>query len=330
VQAVWEFDGGFRFTRLGTGYVVFTTIVGFAAVNTGNNSLYIGLAMMLAGLIVSGIVSSGALRGIAVELSIEGEVWAGRAAPVRLVLANRSRYALRDLVVTAPGIERQLHLAVAAPRSEASVEVRFVFPRRGRVSIAHVDVYTRFPFGLFLLKRRRRLAGETIIYPRILEGVEAEKAWGEIGTEAPPREMRVGSGTEVFAYRDYSRGDSLRNVHWRKSASLGRWVIKQTAVESAVSVMIVVDPYLPPGTDPEAFERMISAAATWIRQVVSENAEVTLQIGRSSRTARNRNEARPLFDSLALVEPAPHSPPVVARRGAVVFTLRRADAAKSA
>ena len=52
-----EFDGVVRLTQLAVGYLVFTLVVGFSAINTGNNSLYIALAFMLAGLIIYGVAS---------------------------------------------------------------------------------------------------------------------------------------------------------------------------------------------------------------------------------------------------------------------------------
>ncbi|MBW2401796.1 MAG: DUF58 domain-containing protein, partial [Deltaproteobacteria bacterium] len=41
--------------------------VGFAALNTGNNLLYLVLSLMLAFLVLSGVMSESALRGIRVR-----------------------------------------------------------------------------------------------------------------------------------------------------------------------------------------------------------------------------------------------------------------------
>jgi hypothetical protein len=46
-----------RFTKEGLSFVLFSLAVGVAAVNTGNNLLYLILAMMLSLIIVSGILS---------------------------------------------------------------------------------------------------------------------------------------------------------------------------------------------------------------------------------------------------------------------------------
>ena len=51
----WTFDGVVRLTRIGSTYVIFTIVIGFAALNTGNNALYMVLALMFSVLILSGV-----------------------------------------------------------------------------------------------------------------------------------------------------------------------------------------------------------------------------------------------------------------------------------
>src|SRR5438445_13123424 len=85
----FEFDGVVRLTKIGVSFVVFTVVVGFAAINTGNNALYIGLSFMLGCLLLSGVASKGGLKHLHVEFENIGEAWAGRAAEGILRVANR-------------------------------------------------------------------------------------------------------------------------------------------------------------------------------------------------------------------------------------------------
>src|SRR3954447_10473152 len=87
----WQFDGVVRLTRIGISFVIFTVVIGFAAINTGNNSLYIGLSFMLGCLLLSGIASKGGLKHLVVELDGVEEAWAMRPAHGRLRIINRSR-----------------------------------------------------------------------------------------------------------------------------------------------------------------------------------------------------------------------------------------------
>ena len=56
-----------RPTRAGWSFFALTFGVGFAALNTGNNLLYLVLSLMLAFLVLSGVLSESALRGIALR-----------------------------------------------------------------------------------------------------------------------------------------------------------------------------------------------------------------------------------------------------------------------
>jgi len=76
----WQFNGVVRLTRIGTGFLVFTLVIGFAAINTGNNALYIALSFMLGALLLSGIASKGGLKHLRVDFESLDEAWAGRAA----------------------------------------------------------------------------------------------------------------------------------------------------------------------------------------------------------------------------------------------------------
>ena len=71
-----------RPTRAGWSFFAITFGVGFAALNTGNNLLYLVLALMLSFLVLSGVLSESALRGIAVRRRLPRELYAGAASRV--------------------------------------------------------------------------------------------------------------------------------------------------------------------------------------------------------------------------------------------------------
>ena len=58
----WQFDGVVRLTRVGTTYILATVILAIAAINTGNNAIYIAVALMLGCLLLSGLASKGGLK----------------------------------------------------------------------------------------------------------------------------------------------------------------------------------------------------------------------------------------------------------------------------
>src|SRR5258708_7246313 len=72
----------FEVTRAGALYAVVVLVIGIAALNTGNNLLYIIVAAMLAAIAVSGIASALCLRRLELDLKIPDHIFAeiGRAS----------------------------------------------------------------------------------------------------------------------------------------------------------------------------------------------------------------------------------------------------------
>jgi uncharacterized protein (DUF58 family) len=327
----WEFNGVVRLTRIGTVYVLSTVVLAIAAINTGNNALYIAVAFMLGCLLLSGIASKGGLKNLEVEVPVIREVWACKPADGILRLRNRSRiWNVRDIVITAESLAVPLLIPVVSRGETRTIPVQFVFPRRGRAQLSTIDSYTRYPFGFFLKKRRLRVQSEVVVYPLLLpDGSETSRFRRLVGDEQTT--VRRGLGSEVHSFRDYSRGDSLRHVHWKKSASLGRWIIKQPATDVQASVHVIIDPYSPHGVSDEEFEEMVSSAATLIFEAVRKGYDVTLSLPRISVRARPAEPAAPLFLALALLEPARERVHQVVDRGSILFSVWGGrDDAKSA
>ncbi len=79
-------------TRVGIVYVAIVLVIGIAALNTGNNLLYIVVAAMLAAILISGFASAMVLRGLELDVRLPEHVFAGRAMLGRIVLRNPRRW----------------------------------------------------------------------------------------------------------------------------------------------------------------------------------------------------------------------------------------------
>ncbi|HSP14441.1 MAG TPA: DUF58 domain-containing protein [Thermoanaerobaculia bacterium] len=322
----WTFDGVVRLTRVGTAYLIFTLVIGFAALNTGNNALYIGLTFMLGCLLLSGIASKGGLKHLEVAMSEIAEAWAGQPAEASLRIINRSKiWNVRDVVITAPDLAQPVLIPLLARGSTVDLPASFTFRRRGRVELKKLDFYTRYPFGFFLKKRRVRIDSEVIVYPRLLpESAARERFRPATGEESSAN--RPGAGTEIHSFREYVRGDSLRHVYWKKSASIGRWIMKQTDLDAARSVHVVVDPYRPRGVSDDEFEEMVSAATTFIYHALRRGLDVILTLPRVTLRAKEYEGSVGMFRALAVIEGSPERVQQSIDRNSVVFTARGGNA----
>jgi uncharacterized protein (DUF58 family) len=320
-HASFEFDGVVRLTKVGTTYVLSTIVLSMAALNTGNNALYIAVAFMLGSLLLSGLASKGGLKKIDAEIAGIDEAWAGRTVDGTLRVRNRSKvWNVRDIVIISPDLEKPVYIPLLPRRSELTVPAAFFFRRRGVAHLSALDSYTRYPFGFFLKKRRLRISSEVVVFPQIASEESARRQFRPV-TGEQSSSSRPGPGTEIHSFREFVRGDSLRHVYWKKSASIGRWIMKQTELDAGRALHVVVDPYKPRGVPEETFEEMIGAAATLVYHAARRNLHVTLSLPRITLQARDGRGASSLFHALALLEPI-HEP--VAQpldRDSIFFTV---------
>jgi uncharacterized protein (DUF58 family) len=79
-------------TREGLAYMALVLVIGVAALNTGNNLLFIVVSAMLAAIIVSGVASAAMLRRVSMELTLPEHVFAGDSVVGRVNVHNGSRW----------------------------------------------------------------------------------------------------------------------------------------------------------------------------------------------------------------------------------------------
>ena len=89
-----------RPTRAGWIFLAIILGVGLAALNTGNNLLYLVLSLMLSFLALSGVLSESALRGIQIKRRLPREIFVGRDNSILIEVTNsQKRVAAYALVV---------------------------------------------------------------------------------------------------------------------------------------------------------------------------------------------------------------------------------------
>ncbi len=267
-----------RPTREGWWFIGATFTVGLAATNTGNNLLYLILAMMLSFMVVSGMLSEQALRRLRLQREMPRRIFAGMPALFGVRLQNRKRhlpsYALH-LAETNPagGPDALGFFLKVAPQKRESWLYPLTFPRRGRHYLPGLRLFTLFPFGLFTKSGRPVLADPVLVYPAV-----RPLAPDEIPTalQAGWRERyRRGQGAGLYNLRPYRAGDDPRLVHWRTSARTGELILKELEEEDRPQIRLIVeDPF--PGTPAEAVEADLSSVASLAAHAIRQGASLEL------------------------------------------------------
>jgi uncharacterized protein (DUF58 family) len=111
--------------------------------------------------------------------------------------------------------------------------------RRGLFTFPPIHLTSTGPVGLFRTQRTLNLPDQLLIYPayhplkrlRLLE----QRGLSE------RQSRRVGTGGDVIGTREYRAGDSLRQIHWRSTARIGKLVVKEFADEEQLTLTIILD-----------------------------------------------------------------------------------------
>ncbi len=236
-----------------------TVGVGLAAVNTGNNLLYLVLGLMLSLLLVSGTLSDVALWRVRISRRLPHHAFAQTPFVVELTLRNTKRrlpsYALEveDRALDEAKGERSCFFLKISPGDSQAATYRRTAPRRGWQRFGTVTVRTRYPFGLIEKGRSLPLAGDLLVYPK-LRAVDARTlhVFG-VGEETPSR--CAGERGEVWGVREYRSGDEARSIHWFRSAATDRLVVREQTSSTRSQLTLLLDQAEPAHVDDDARER---------------------------------------------------------------------------
>lgn len=321
---------GLRFTREGRVFVLTTLGVGAAAVNTGNNMLYLVLGLMLSLIVLSGVLSDLVLWWVRVRRTLPARAFAGTPCVIELGLANDKRWLpsfsieVEDQAEDEPTDRRCYFLKVGA-RSEQVAAYRRTPSRRGALPLARFRLSTRYPFGLFEKWRLIEDRAELLVYPALVPVAAPElPARARIDERSAPQ---PGQGVEVGGLREHRDGDEARAVHWRRSAALGRLVVRERERDSGSRLSIVLDERRPEVAGEAwdaAFEAAVSRAASLSERALTRGATVdVITRSASSPVVLGGTPPDPIFRFLARLSAidAAGAPPLPTRRGATLAVI---------
>ncbi|MCG3174204.1 MAG: hypothetical protein GMKNLPBB_02432 [Myxococcota bacterium] len=297
-----------RFTAEGRNFTIITLVVGFAAVNTGNNLLYLMLGLMLSTIVLSGILSEQMIRRLAVKREIPPRIFAGEETLIRIAITSGKRV-IPTFAIEAEDVfnekdpERMrrgitgwileilrwtraedllrhgmkrflLHVPAGETRT---IAYKHVFPRRGPARFAAVSISTRFPFAFFRKARYLEAPGEALVWPAKRAAPEQFQRWlgrqGEVSTAEP------GAGLEFHSLRPFRPGDDARAIHWKSFARRRKLMTREFEREQRRRLTICVNNECTGVTGPsdlDSAEEAIALAASIASWAIGNNYETGL------------------------------------------------------
>jgi len=305
-----------RITNFGLGYILMTLLVAIAATNTANNGLYTVLAGLLAGMIVSGVVSRRNLRIVSCRVEQSGEIFAGRPAWIGITVENRSkRMHAQGLWFLHEALARPLYVAPLRPREERRYTLEAVFLKRGVFATGDAGLMSRFPLGLFRKYRCASWREPVIVYPNPERAPRRDDP-GDASSGTTAYSTRRGFGADLRTLRDFVSGDDVRDLHWKQSARLQKWIVRERQDERSRRVIFCVDNAVSDPLDPVALARLEKVIATTAGEALAlleSGGEAGLVArGISVAPGGGAGQRRRVLEGLARIEiyPASAAPPL--------------------
>ena len=301
-----------RFTPEGKKFIAITIAVGFAAVNTGNNLLYLVLAMLLSLIIASGFLSEWGIKGLMVKRTFPPFIFARTPCPILLAVTNTKKYLPSFSLEFEEQVDGEnkgglAYLFRVGPQKTQTQVYRLSFPHRGLYRLHAPRLLTRFPFGFFIKGARLKEPREILAYPPLLpwEELLPEIAHGDEGSRSRPHK---GRGEDIFAVREYIPGDSSRDIHWRSTAKRSQPMVKEYERPAMKKVHIILDTSVPKKAAPsdlDLFEEGVAKAASLAYHLLKKyDCLVGLSLGTEViPPERGDNHLHRMLRALSLVEP---------------------------
>ncbi len=231
-----------RITFEGKAFLLITLGVGAAAINTGNNLLYLAFSINLSLIVVSGFLSEWTLRRVSLAARAASEAFAGQESYLAVTcsaagkrfpsISLSARLRFEDETVTVPFPD-------IAPFGAATRVVVYRPASRGRLKTAAGTLSTRFPFSLFEKSTDLEIPTDLLVYPRPVSPDLHGHGIPKPGLSENPRHAGR-SGAFPRGAREHLPADPVRDIHWKATARMGKWMVKEREAEVVPAVELRV------------------------------------------------------------------------------------------
>ncbi|MFQ6122111.1 MAG: DUF58 domain-containing protein [Dehalococcoidales bacterium] len=242
-------------TKAGFGFIVAGGVVYFLAGQTQIGWLYLFDAIIWSLLVLSAILPWFSLKSLQVERRVLlptsahsqlGGPLEDETVEVELKVTNSGRLArhfikvLEDCPFEQPKKRRRTFLVTSLkPRSTTVFSYTATGYRRGYYASSNTTLQASGPLELMVRRRTFQLPLNLTVYPAYyqMEGLSvADAAWTDWGNAVKSR-----AAAEFYSSREYQPGEPLRHIHWRNTARLGRFMLKEFEQASQDSVTVAFE-----------------------------------------------------------------------------------------
>jgi uncharacterized protein (DUF58 family) len=264
-----------RFARLAF-IVLWLGVLYLIASNIQAGWLFVVIALFVMVAAVSVFFPMAMVRGVSAAMELPRHTERGAVCSATLTVANRARArrAMIRIECANPDFQfvpRGVFFTVLDPGETRSVPVRYVCARRGSGGPGAFVISCAAPLGIFSVRRLAVSDAETLTHPRLAPSPGRELL-KEYGLHDPGPAQRRLSAPDPYHYtlREYSAGDSLRDIHWKLTARMGAPIVRVRERKITGRASVLIDNLRaswPPDAE-QQFEAMLERGLAAVRALL--------------------------------------------------------------
>jgi uncharacterized protein (DUF58 family) len=248
-----------HFTREGRRFFIAVVLIGFAALNTGNNLIYLLFSMMLAISLISFIIAFYNLRGLACGVDFREPLYARMPMTIDISMENRKFIPSYSVSVVFPlNLSQPLYVPVVGKGLSRFSFRNVVIDRRGKYIVEDLQVRTGFPFLFLYVNRDIQDRKEFIVYPQI---IDVTSFLNDLQLPLSEREtLRKGHEGDFLFSREYVYGEESRNIDWKATAKTRKTMVKEYSERDEQFMTVILDNG--GAAETGGFEKAVSVSAS--------------------------------------------------------------------
>ncbi len=218
-------------------FMVISVLLGIAAVNTGNNLLYMVVSFMLSFMLVSGFIARYNLRNLNVKLIPPADIYAEGSTKFRLIMENGKRFPSFLIRVSIPSVKGKALFLYIGKKSEDEIVLKF--PQRGYYEKLNVLLLSDFPVGMFERGKSTEMEVNVLVFPKLL------RTDTYIYNDGNVRRDKLGDfegrGFEDIKDLKPYAGEPAKYIHWKISAKRDELIVREMEGDNNKPIIIEVE-----------------------------------------------------------------------------------------
>jgi len=214
-----------KFTKAGWIYIILTILMGFSAINTNNNLVFITVSLMLAVMGVSGFYGKSNIEKLSFDISFENEIYARKKSNITVFVTNRKKKLISSLLNIEVLGEKGV-IDFMSPKETKSFTISKSFENRGVVSIDKIVVSSKYPFNFFIRRKVYHINEEFIVFPEMIKTNISFSGKNKIDNADLSGIDEAKNQEEISNIRGYNN-DPLNKIFWKHFAKDGNLYVKE-------------------------------------------------------------------------------------------------------